>query len=229
MLRFFHERPDTGKTGMMPRYNRTLMISPTTDAAEWIDISWEALMKAMERAGNDNERMLLRERDNPAAIRYCEEEEDQTGLQSAIRRGQVSSGVAATGERKAGTWDEMHTTITVGVDGGECLPTDAVDEGEIEEERKPPNTPMEYDPASMMAVRGEEQEERAIYLDSGSSKHLVPNASMLQDKADEGLDLRGIDGPTKATVMGKRFVGMSGEGQSQQVKMEDAYCIETFG
>eukprot|EP00808_Paulinella_micropora_P012358 g77690.t1 len=71
-------------------------------------------------------------------------------------------------------------------------------------------TPLwKYDPASMMAVRGEEQEERAIYLDSGSSKHLVPNASMLKDKADEGLDLRGIDGPTKATVMGKmEFVGM---------------------
>eukprot|EP00808_Paulinella_micropora_P012461 g4410.t1 len=119
MLRFFHERPDTGKTGMMPRYNRTLVMSPTTDAGEWIDISWEALMQAMERAGNDNERMLLRERARQFPPPYAiveenktvsvtstgprEGEEEQTGLQSVIRRGQVPSGVAATGERKVRT------------------------------------------------------------------------------------------------------------------------------
>eukprot|EP00808_Paulinella_micropora_P013291 g53168.t1 len=62
MLRFFHKRPDTGKTELMPRYNRALMMHPRTDAAEWIDISWEALMQAIDKAGNDNERMLLRER-----------------------------------------------------------------------------------------------------------------------------------------------------------------------
>eukprot|EP00808_Paulinella_micropora_P004006 g13859.t1 len=98
------------------------------------------------------------------------------------------------------------------------------------EERKPPNTPMDDEPAGMMAVDGGDGIDRkSIYWDSGSTKHLVPDASMLRDKEDERLDLRGVDGPTKATAMGKMgFVGVTGEGGPQNVTMGEAYCLETL-
>eukprot|EP00808_Paulinella_micropora_P024318 g70154.t1 len=34
MLRFFHESPEPGKTGQMPRYNRDLRIKPTAEVVE---------------------------------------------------------------------------------------------------------------------------------------------------------------------------------------------------
>eukprot|EP00808_Paulinella_micropora_P021718 g55645.t1 len=47
MLRYFHESPEEGKKAMMPRHNRALRMQPSAEAAEWIDVSWEALMEAL--------------------------------------------------------------------------------------------------------------------------------------------------------------------------------------
>eukprot|EP00808_Paulinella_micropora_P024093 g78294.t1 len=226
----------------MPRHNRALRMQPSAEAAEWIDVSWEALMEALALAVIDNERMIMKERAQqfppPYAIAQEEKKtmvatsvmpsdggEDQTGSLSVIRRDRGPREQTTQVERKVGTWEEMKTTVTV---GGELL-TSAMEGEEPEEERKPPNTPMGDDPASMMAVDGEEQNGRDIYLDSGSSRHLVPEASMLDDREEEGLDLRGIDGPTKAMVMGKmKFVGKTGQGKPQQVTMGETFCLESL-
>eukprot|EP00808_Paulinella_micropora_P012719 g34667.t1 len=143
-------------------------------------------MEALALAVNDNERMIMKERAQqfPPPYAIAQEEktmvatsvmpsdggEDQTGPLSVIRRDRGPRKQTTQVERKVGTWEEMKTTITV---GGELL-TSAMEGEEPEEERKPPNTPMGDDPASMMAVDGEEQNGRDIYLDSGSSRHLVP-------------------------------------------------------
>eukprot|EP00808_Paulinella_micropora_P000772 g47584.t1 len=120
MLRFFHVRPDAGKTGLMQRYNRELMVQPSVEVAEWIDISWEALMQALEEAKSDNHRMILMERSRrfppPYAIANEEKktvvgtsaisggtEEDQTGPDEVIRhlQGQEER-PASTGRRVGG-------------------------------------------------------------------------------------------------------------------------------
>eukprot|EP00808_Paulinella_micropora_P014854 g36136.t1 len=97
-------------------------------------------MQALEKARNDNERMLLRERARqfppPYAIGDEEKksvvettalsgrrEEDQTSPGEVVRQlqGQDAALLAST-ERVVGAWNEMQTTITVGMDGAGLLP-----------------------------------------------------------------------------------------------------------
>eukprot|EP00808_Paulinella_micropora_P003147 g18297.t1 len=170
-------------------------MKPTAEVVEWIDVSWEALMQALDMAINDNERMILRERARQFPPPYANateekktvtatrpvsggEREDQMGPQAVVRRGQGQGQASTSTERVVGTWDEMKITITVGTRADE---RPSVNEGEAggeenEEERKPPNTPIDDEPASMMADEGGEENRRAIYLNSGSTKHLVPDA-----------------------------------------------------
>eukprot|EP00808_Paulinella_micropora_P015172 g64136.t1 len=125
-------------------------------------------MEALGKARNDNERMLMRERARqfppPYAIAREEKKaigtastvpgggnEDQTGPDVVIRRHRQQKGTEAPAGRMVGAWNEMGTTITVGMDGGEGPTTEMgneVDGEEEEEEKKPPNTPIDNGPTS---------------------------------------------------------------------------------
>eukprot|EP00808_Paulinella_micropora_P011877 g49178.t1 len=185
-------------------------------------------MEALAFAVNDNERMIMKERAQqfppPYAIAQEEKKtmvatsvmpsdggEDQTGPLSVIRRDRGPREQTTQVERKVGTWEEMKTTITV---GGELL-TSAMEGEEPEEERKPPNTLMGDDPASMMANLADEVGERQRQVKDTETSALVDEDEHQGVDGGEAGVVRLVQGEDELLKGGHEAVGLGGGNRAE--------------